>query len=131
MFVTPRPRAAQVSGKTEKVETGCGHLYVTVNHDADGYLCEVFSTLGKAGGCPQAQLEFSCRILSLALRSNIDPEILFKHIRGIKCPNTVWSEGRQILSCADAIGFVLEKRFKEYQAGTTVDTEKKDNVSNS
>jgi len=129
-FIKPRPRARQVYGVTERVETGCGHLYVTVNRDSDGRICEIFSSLGKAGCCPQAQLEGLCRTLSLSLRCDVDPEILFKHIRGIKCPSSVWFDGKQILSCADAIGFVLEKRFKEYLAGIIVNTEKSD-VGNS
>lgn len=125
-FIKPRPRPRKVYGVTERVDTGCGHLYVTINHDSEGLLCEIFSSLGKAGCCAQAQLEGLCRTISLSLRCNVDPETLYKHIRGIKCPSSVWFDGKQILSCGDAIGFVLEKRFKEYQAGITRDVEKID-----
>ncbi|MBL7125074.1 MAG: vitamin B12-dependent ribonucleotide reductase, partial [Dehalococcoidales bacterium] len=69
--LTPRKRSKVTTGVTERVTTGCGYLYVTVNSDAQG-ICEVFSSLGKAGGCASAQLEATCRLISLALRSGID-----------------------------------------------------------
>jgi len=106
--LTPRHRAKVTSGTTERVVTGCGNMYVTVNSDEEG-ICEVFSTLGKAGGCASAQLEAICRLISLALRSGIDVTSLVKHLRGIRCPSIAWEEGKAVLSCADAIASVLEK----------------------
>jgi len=44
--IQPRKRAKRTTGITERVNTGCGSLYVTINSDEDG-LCEVFSTLVK------------------------------------------------------------------------------------
>ena len=107
----PRRRAKVTTGVTERVSTGCGSIYVTVNSDADG-VCEVFSTLGKAGGCASAQLEAICRLISLALRSGVSIESVVKHLRGIRCPSIAWEEGHSILSCPDAIGSVLEKYVK-------------------
>ncbi|GAF82798.1 unnamed protein product, partial [marine sediment metagenome] len=46
--LTPRKRGKVTTGVTEKVTTGCGHIYITVNSDEQG-ICEVFSTLGKSG----------------------------------------------------------------------------------
>ncbi len=106
--LTPRRRSKVTSGITERVTTGCGYIYVTVNSDEQG-ICEVFSSLGKAGGCASAQLEATCRLISLALRSGIDVASVVKQLRGIRCPSIAWEEGKSILSCADAIASVLEK----------------------
>jgi len=105
--ITPRKRSKRTTGFTERVNTGCGALYVTVNSDEIG-MFEVFSTLGKAGGCASAQLESICRLITLALRSGVDPQAVVKQLRGIRCPSLAWEGGKSILSCADAIGSVLE-----------------------
>ncbi len=107
--LTPRKRAKLTTGVTEKVTTGCGNMYVTVNSDEQG-ICEVFSTLGKAGGCASAQLESICRLISLALRSGVDIASVIKQLRGIRCPSLAWENGKAVLSCADAIASILEKR---------------------
>ena len=112
--LSPRKRAKTTSGVTEKVTTGCGYIYVTVNSD-DAGICEVFSTLGKAGGCAQAQLEAICRLISLALRSGVDVASVVRQLRGIRCPSIAWEEGKSILSCADAIASVLEKHTTGYE----------------
>ena len=109
--IAPRKRAKVTSGITERVTTGCGYIYVTVNSDEKG-ICEVFSTLGKAGGCASAQLEATCRLISLALRSGVDVAKVVRQLRGIRCPSIAWEEGKAVLSCADAIASVLEKHIK-------------------
>jgi len=106
--LVPRKRARTTAGRTERVSTGCGHIYVTVNKDEQG-ICEVFSSLGKAGGCASAQLEAISRLISLCLRSGVDVSSIVKHLRGIRCPSIAWEEGHAVLSCPDAIGGVLEK----------------------
>ena len=110
--ITPRERAKVTSGITERVTTGCGYIYVTVNSDEQG-ICEVFSTLGKAGGCASAQLEATCRLISLALRSGVDVAKVVRQLRGIRCPSIAWEEGKAVLSCADAIASVLEKHISD------------------
>jgi len=94
--LTPRGRAKTTTGITERVTTGCGYIYVTVNSDEQG-ICEVFSTLGKAGGCASAQLEAICRLISLALRSGIDVASVVRQLRGIRCPSIAWEEGKSCL----------------------------------
>ena len=109
--LTPRKRARVTKGVTERVTTGCGSIYVTVNSDEHG-ICEVFSSLGKAGGCASAQLEAISRLISLALRSGVDVSAIVKHIRGIRCPSIAWEQGHAVLSCPDAIASVLERQVK-------------------
>ncbi|MDD5127329.1 MAG: vitamin B12-dependent ribonucleotide reductase [Dehalococcoidales bacterium] len=108
---TPRKRAKVTTGVTERVTTGCGHLYITVNSDERG-ICEVFSSLGKAGGCAAAQMEATSRLISMALRSGVDVASIVKQLKGLRCPSIAWEEGKAVLSCADAIATVLERHIQ-------------------
>ncbi|MGB9811533.1 MAG: vitamin B12-dependent ribonucleotide reductase [Dictyoglomus turgidum] len=135
----PRPRPTITKGATIKMRTGCGNLYITINEDEFG-ICEVFSTLGKAGGCAASQTEAISRLISLALRSGVDVNAIIKQLKGIRCPNPARTEdGDLILSCSDAIGKALEKylNLKEGKNNTLNDfivrseekTEKSENYS--
>jgi ribonucleoside-diphosphate reductase alpha chain len=115
--LVPRERPKVTRGVTERVSTGCGYIYVTINFDEHG-ICEVFSTLGKAGGCAAAQLEAISRLGSLSLRSGVDLGSIAKHLRGIRCPSIAWERGRAVLSCADAIASVLQKYVKDEENST-------------
>ncbi len=106
--VAPRNRPEITQGITQKVETGCGHMYVTINSDEHG-ACEIFVQMGKVGGCASAQLEAIARLASLALRSNIKLENLFRQLKGIRCQSPMWNKGKMIYSCGDAVGQVLEQ----------------------
>ena len=118
----PRERPKVTRGVTERVSTGCGYIYVTVNFDDQG-IFEVFATLGKAGGCAAAQLEAISRLISLALRSGIEVDSIVRHLRGIRCPFIAWEKGHAVLSCADAIASVLQKYGDGRSGGSSSDSE--------
>jgi len=104
--ISPRIRPTVTQGITQKVSTGCGNLYVTINRDDRGP-CEVFVQMGKVGGCPSAQLEAIARLVSMSLRANITLEAIIAQLGGIRCPHPMWNHGTVISSCADAISVAL------------------------
>ncbi len=109
---SPRTRPNQTSGVTRRIRTGEGTLYITINEDENG-LCEVFTTIGKAGGNAAAQSEAISRLISLSLRSGLDPHAIVRQLKGISGPNPTWEDGRLILSTPDAIGKALDDYLME------------------
>lgn len=105
--VAPRDRPEVTHGITQRLETGCGHMYVTINTDERG-ACEVFVQMGKVGGCASAQLESIARLCSLALRSDVKLESVIRQLKGIRCQSPMWHKGKMITSCGDAVGQALE-----------------------
>ena len=113
--ITPRKRPEVINGTTSLLKTGCGNLYITINEDENGNVFELFTHMGKAGGCASSQAEAIGRLVSLALRSDIEPIEIEKQLKGISCHSPAWAAGGKIASCSDAISKAIE-RYK--QVGT-------------
>ncbi len=118
--IIPKKRPTVMKGTTRFMKTGCGNLYVTINEDSSGKPFEVFTNIGKAGGCASSQAEAIGRLISLALRSNVEPEEVIKQLKGISCHQPTWHEGGRILSCSDAIAKALE-RYQPLSADNTLE----------
>ena len=107
-----RLRPKKVLGSTLLMHTGCGKMYVTINVDSEGVF-EVFTQLGKSGGCTATQSEAIARLISLALRSRVETSKIIEQLKGIRCPSPTLTEGGAILSCPDAIAKALESYISE------------------
>ena len=116
-FVSATERPSELFGVTRRVYTGRGNLYVTVNMSEDGKPFEIFAALGKAGGNDSAMAEAVSRMVSLTLRSGIDPKASIEQLKGIT-DVPAWNEGELIRSVPDAIANVLEKIYEPKKEST-------------
>lgn len=105
-----RDRPLSLKGWTYRMQTGCGPLYVTINTD-EGGLFELFTTMGKAGGCAASQSEAIGRMVSLAWRSGVDPEQVIKQLMDISCHSHSGFGANKILSCADAVSKAIRNHL--------------------
>ena len=119
--IVPRDRPESISGSTYKMNTSYGNLFITINDDSNGRPFEVFATIGKAGGFFSAKSEGICRLISLALRSGIEPTEIINQIKGIRGPMPSWSKKGMILSIPDAIAKVLEEHINKDQPKLELD----------
>jgi len=103
-----KTRPDVIHGSTRRIRTGCGNLYITINEGPNGKPFEVFSIMGKSGGCAASQTEAICRLISFIMRCGVDIAPIVKHLKGISCHSTTWGQGGRILSCADAIAKAIE-----------------------
>lgn len=108
---TTRPARPQLlSGETQRMETGCGKLFVIMNDDEYGAR-EVFANMGKAGGCASSNTEALGRLISLALKKGATPAEIVEQLKGIRCHVPYGVGPNAVLSCADAIAKALERRY--------------------
>jgi ribonucleoside-diphosphate reductase alpha chain len=96
-------RPDTIEGKTPRIKTGCGWLYLTYNDDKE--YKEVFCKLGKSGGCASSFLDGIGRLITFALNAGIPVNTIVRSLRGNRCHSPYINT----LSCVDAIAEVLEK----------------------
>lgn len=103
-----RPRPQVTTGRTQRIPTAHGNMYVTINEDEYG-ICEVFAQTGKSGGDAAANNEAIARLISTALRAGIPVTDIIKQLRGIRSSAPVWFNGGMVLSGPDGIAIALER----------------------
>jgi ribonucleoside-diphosphate reductase alpha chain len=108
-----RQRPEMLRGRTIKMNSPLGDLYVTINEDESGRPFEVFGTLGKAGGAAMADTEAIGRLASLALRSGIPITAVRDQLRGISCDRAVGIGPNKVLSAPDAVAQAIERYLSE------------------
>ena len=118
-FAQKRPRPDVLHGVTQRIETGYGKLYVSINEDpvADRPF-ELFATIGSSGGFTASFTEALAKTISTALRAGVDPHEIADELQGIRSPKVAWDKGEQIQSVPDAIGTAL-KRYIEGELDTS------------
>lgn len=104
-----RKRPKITVGRTVQMMTGCGKLYVTINEDENGQPFELFSTMGKAGGCAASQAEAISRMVSVQLRSGVESRVIVKHLKNITCHRPYGFGKDRVTSCSDAIAKAIEQ----------------------
>jgi ribonucleoside-diphosphate reductase alpha chain len=107
-----RKRPDIVTGFTQKVRTGLGDLYLTVN-EVDGHPFEVFAIIGKSGRSITAKAEAIGRLVSLALRSDVPVRDVVEQLEGIGGEHPVFKEKGLLKSIPDAVAWVLRKRYMQ------------------
>lgn len=118
-----RERPMALKGWTYRMQTGCGPLYVTINKDESG-LFELFTTMGKAGGCAASQSEAIGRLVSLAWRSGIETKQVVKQLSDISCHSHSGFGENRIRSCADAVAKAIQLHLSSDDRGEQQDEEK-------
>ena len=111
-----RKRPMALKGWTYRMQTGCGPLYVTINEDENG-LFELFTTMGKAGGCAASQSEAIGRMVSLAWRSGIHVHSVVKQLADISCHSQSGFGENRIRSCADAVAKAIQQHMSSNGRG--------------
>lgn len=101
-------------GKTWQIKSGCGTLHITINEKPTGNIFELFSRLGKGGGCASSQCEAIGRLISRSLKHNIPVKEIIKDLSGISCHSPyIDPDGGKTLSCADGISQILKLHSEE------------------
>jgi len=82
------PRPDSLAGVTQRIETGYGKVYVTINEDKNGHPFELFANIGHSGGYTNSFTEALAKVISTALRSGVDPEEIVDELRGTRSPSS-------------------------------------------
>jgi ribonucleoside-diphosphate reductase alpha chain len=106
----PQERPDTLSSVTDKIKTGFGNLYVTITFFNQKPF-EVFTSIGKSGYSTMADAEAIGRLISLALRTGIEPLEVVNQLKGIGGSEPIFTEGGLVTSIPDAIAKVLVRHF--------------------
>lgn len=104
----PMERPDSLASVTDKIKTGFGNLYVTITF-YNNRPFEVFASIGKSGYSTMADAEAIGRLISLCLRSGIDPKEVINQLKGIGGSEPIFHHGHLVQSIPDAIAQVLER----------------------
>lgn len=102
-LISERPEVLE--GRTHKIETPCGTLYITLNQ-LEGKLFEVRIIKGKPGSCLRGMLETIAILLSVLLQAKIPRDKIAKTLLNrvsCNCSEIIRYKGDEYSSCVDYI----------------------------
>ncbi|MFB6166102.1 MAG: ribonucleoside-diphosphate reductase, adenosylcobalamin-dependent, partial [Haloarculaceae archaeon] len=113
-YADKRTRPDALTGVSQRVDTGYGKLYVTINEDPEtGEPFELFANIGHSGGFTNSFTEALAKVISTALRSGVDPMEIVDELQGTRSPKVAWDKGEQIQSIPDAIGTAMRRYLED------------------
>ncbi len=112
-IINDRPRVLE--GKTYKVLTGHGNMYLTVN-EFNGRPVEVFIHIGKSGLSTTADAEALGRMISLALRRETPIIDVINQLEDIGGNRPIFSNGTLVKSVPDAVSKVLRENYMKVRS---------------
>ncbi len=113
-------RPTSVLGVTVRVRLQCGNLYVIITRH-EGKMFEVFALIGQSGWCVGSQMAALTTSITMGIRHGVPPEVYIDKLKGTHCPVVSWDDGVKYVSCADAIGQVMEKELEKIKSGVYVE----------
>ncbi len=109
-FTEKRERPDALQGVSQRIDTGYGKVYVTINEDPEtGQPFELFANIGHSGGFTNSFTEALAKVISTSLRSGVDPDEIVDELCGTRSPKVAWDKGEQIQSIPDAIGTAMRR----------------------
>ncbi|MFP9060113.1 LAGLIDADG family homing endonuclease [Natrialbaceae archaeon A-chndr2] len=109
-FAEKRERPDALHGVSQRIDTGYGKVYVTINEDPEtGQPFELFANIGHSGGFTNSFTEALAKVISTSLRSGVDPDEVVDELCGTRSPKVAWDKGEQIQSIPDAIGTAMRR----------------------
>jgi ribonucleoside-diphosphate reductase alpha chain len=101
-----------LSGYTQRLQTPCGDLYLTLNEYKNS-LCEVRMTLGKSGSCSNILFTTISILISKLLQCGVPKDdikhLLYHQFEG-RCGQKIFNHGEEYHSCID---YVITKMFED------------------
>jgi len=114
MYADKRARPDALRGVSQRIDTGYGKIYVTINEDPEtGEPFELFANIGHSGGFTNSFTEALAKVISTALRSGVDPMEIVDELQGTRSPKVAWDKGEQIQSIPDAIGTAMRRYLED------------------
>jgi len=111
-------RPAILHGKTIKVKTDCGNMYITLNWDEKSKrFLEARIVLGKSGNCQCNLLSLIGILISDKLHgeATLEDKIKFlkRHAEKISCGTPFQYEGEKYISCIDLVAWLCIDELKK------------------